>query len=207
MFCYDSVPLSTLLLRHYCLFSSLYLSILFPFVFFVSLFAFLCNLSCIFLIPLFLSFHNFSLYFSLLLSLPSSLQPSALLFLSGYVVVMRCHDGLPTIFTQKNITKGEHRERLESKGGRHEKLYLACIESPGLGEVMAKGKRKAFIKVSTSKAFLSAPCSLPLSQNQCSKIPQSQILLHPINYSTCLFCTTTPVYKDCLANCKCLRAR
>lgn len=198
MFCYDSVPLSTLLLTHYHFFSSHYLALLFLFVCFVSLCFSSCNLSFIFPILSLLPFF---------LSLSCSLQPSALLFLPGYVVVMHWHDGLPTISQQKSITKGEHRERLKRNGGREEKLYLACIESPRLGEVRAKGKRKAFIKVSTRKAFLSTPCSLSLSQNQCSKIPQSQILLHPINYSTCLFCTTTPVYKDCLANCKCLCAR
>lgn len=122
---------------------------------------------------------------------------------------------LPTISHRKALQKENIQrgvvynicapQRLNRNGGRQKTPYLACTESLRLGEVVAKGKRKAFIKVSTRKT--PTIHSLLLSQNQCSKIPQSQILLHPINYSTCLFCTTTPVYKDCLANCKCLRAR
>lgn len=138
--------------------------------------------------PASLSFYHFFLFFR---SHSCSLPPSALLFVSGYAVVRHWHEGLPTI---------SYRKALQKDRGGHEKLYLASAE------VGSKGKREAFIQVGTRKAFHFLPFSLPLSQNQCSKIPQSQILLHAINYSTCLFCTTTPVYKDCLANCKCLRA-
>lgn len=36
-----------------------------------------------------------------------------------------------------------------------EEIYLVYTDSPGPGDARAKGKRKAFIKVSSRKAFLS----------------------------------------------------
>lgn len=43
------------------------------------------------------------------------------------------------------------------KADKQKKLYLANNESTRLVEVRAKGKRKALIKVSTRKGFLSLP--------------------------------------------------
>lgn len=174
-------------LPHLCL------SILFLFLYFVLLFLSLYSLS--FLISSFLSF----------MSLSCSLQPSALVCFSGYIVGMMAYSPFHTEKHYKRRTQREAGKERRQTRKKQKQLYLANIESPGLGEVRAKRQRKALIKVSPRKA--APPRSLPFSQNQCSKIPQSQILLHPINYSTCLFCTTTPVYKDCLANCKCLHAR
>ena len=54
-------------------------------------------------------------------------------------------------------------EREWKPAGKKE-LYLASVESPRLAEARTEGKRKALIKVSTRKAFLSPPmCSHSLS--------------------------------------------
>lgn len=69
---------------------------------------------------------------------------------------------LPTISHRKALQKENIQrgvvynicapQRLNRNGGRQKTPYLACTESLRLGEVVAKGKRKAFIKVSTRKA-------------------------------------------------------
>lgn len=95
-----------------------------------------------------------------------------------------------------------HTEKLYKKTEADTKNYTWQAQRWGLRE-----REKHLYRLAPGKPFTFSPSHSLSEQNQCSKIPQSQILLHAINYSTCLFCTTTPVYKDCLANCKCLRAR
>ena len=65
-----------------------------------------------------LSYFIFSFFY---VSLLLSLQPSALLFLSGCVVAVHWHDGLPFHSAQKSITRGKHGEWLKGNGSQQGK--------------------------------------------------------------------------------------
>lgn len=154
MFCYDSVLLIA--------FSAPSAVSLYPLpgCLFYFLFFFLYNLSCIFILSfLFILFSTHIWYF---ISLWLCCYHPLAWWLTHH-------------FTQKIITKGKHEEKLECSGGIQEKIiYLPHIDSPGLSDARAKGKRKAFIKVSNGKTFLSPPVHSLSARINAPKSPKAR---------------------------------